>query len=260
MGRYTFFRWIGGKEWLWKLIKPYLIEDLHETYIEPFLGGGAIAIHYIKWCRKHNIPKQFILSDTNPGLINTYTQIRDNFDALIDYLNVLDSSESTKALYYERRKEYNEISKDSVRSAGLFIWLLANGWRGLYRVNKQGKYNAPFGTARKHCYSSKTLKVLHTLFQDVKFRCCSFEQVEENGLIYLDPPYENTYDKYSLNTPTNEEINKFISDHRNGSRIYVSNNEHFVAPNDAELVIRTNVCENMKLKVDGTREEYVWRI
>ena len=260
MGKNAFVRWIGGKEWLWKLIKPYLISDDHQIYIEPFLGGGAIAIHYLKWCRKHNIPKQFILSDTNRGLINAYIQIRDNVDSLIDYLNALDNVEGTKQLYYERRKAYNLETKDSVRSAALFIWLLANGWRGLYRVNKQGEYNAPFGTARKHCYSSKTLKVLHTLFQDVNFRCCSFDEIEEDGIMYLDPPYENTYDKYSLNTPTNEEINKFISDHRNGSRIYVSNNEHFVAPNDAELVIRTNVCENMKLNVDRKREEYVWLV
>ena len=127
MVRHTFFKWIGGKEWLWKLIKPHLISDDHEIYIEPFLGGGAIAIHLLKWCRKHNVHKKFILSDTNPGLINAYIQIRDNFDNLTTYLNELDSMESTKSLYYERRKEYNLKSKDSIESAGLFIWLLANG-------------------------------------------------------------------------------------------------------------------------------------
>ena len=260
MVSYTFVRWIGGKGWLWKILKPYLIEDNHDLYLEPFVGGGAIASHYIKWCRKHNVKKQFILSDTNAGLINAYTQIRDNIDSLIDYLNELDSVESTKQLYYERRKTYNEIPKDSIESAGLFIWLMANGWRGLYRVNKRGEYNAPFGTAAEHCYSLDTLKFLHGLFKDVKFRCCSFEDIEENGLIYLDPPYQNTYQEYTINPPTNDKIIKFISDHRDQSSIYISNNEHFIPPIDSELVISTSISERATSIVNRKREERVWAI
>ena len=260
MVRHTFCKWIGGKEWLWKLIKPYLISDDHQIYIEPFLGGGAIAIHYLKWCRKHNVQKKFILSDTNPGLINVYVQIRDNFDDLITYLNELESEESTKHLYYERRKLYNSIPKDSIKSAGLFVWLLANGWRGLYRVNKRNEYNTPFGETKKQCYSFDNLKVLNGLFQDVIFRCCSYNEIEENGLMYLDPPYENTYQNYSLNAPTNEEINKFISDHRDRSRIFISNNDYFIPPNRAELVIQTSICEKVKVDAHPKRKEYVWRL
>lgn len=260
MVRHTFCKWIGGKEWLWKQIKPHLIADHHEIYIEPFLGGGAIAIHFLKWCKKHNINKKFILSDTNPGLINTYIQIRDNFDDLIAYLNTLDSSISSKELYYERRKLYNERSKDSIESAGLFIWLLANGWRGLYRVNKRNEYNAPFGTARTRCYSFDNLNLLHKLFKNVIFRCCSYNEIKENGLIYLDPPYANTYQKYSLNAPTNERINHYISDHRDQSRIFISNNEHFIPPVGAELVIQTSICDKANVKMDTTREERVWKV
>ncbi len=271
MVRYTFFRWTGGKEWLWKLIKPYLIADQHDTYIEPFLGGGAIAIHYLKWCRKHNINKKFILSDTNRGLINAYVQIRDNFDELVTYLDELDVAEDKRAVYYERRKLYNLIPKDSVQSAGLFIWLMANGWRGLYRVNKNNEYNASFGTAMPRCYCPETLKVLHTLFraepsaagaplQDVNFRCCSYEDVVEDGLMYLDPPYMNTYDRYTLNAPSNEDILKFISKHRDRSTIYVSNNHHFIPPDDSELIIQTSVYEKCKTIITNKRDEYVWKL
>ena len=259
MVRNSFIRWIGGKEWLWKHIKPYLISDHHEIYIEPFLGGGAIAIHYIKWCRKHNIPKRFILSDSNAGLINAYIQIRDHCEELIDYLHELDRTTGTKAIYMERRRLYNEIDKNSVRSAGLFIWLMANGWRGLYRVNKRNEYNAPFGTARKHCYSSENLRSLHDLFENVEFRCCAFHEVKEHGLIYLDPPYVNTYQNYSLNAPTNEEINKFISDHRDQSSIYISNNQYYTPPHDSKLVIHMNICNKVKMHSDLTQEEYVWK-
>ena len=260
MVRHTFLAWIGGKEWLWKRIKSYLISDNHQIYIEPFLGGGAIAIHYLKWCRKHNIQKKFILSDTNSGLINAYIQIRDNFSELTTYLNELDSAKTTKTLYYERRKEYNSISKDSVKSAGLFIWLLANGWRGMYRVNKRNEYNAPFGRGAKQCFSFENLKKLNELFKDVIFKCCSYNEIAENGLMYLDPPYERTYQDYSLNAPTNEEINKYISDHRDRSQIFISNNEHFIPPDGAELIIQASVREQAKVKIDSKRKERVWKI
>ena len=260
MVRNSFVRWIGGKEWLWKHIKPYLIADQHEIYIEPFLGGGAIAIHYIKWCRKHNIRKKFILSDNNAGLINAYIQIRDNFEDLVDYLNTLDATTSNKSLYYERRKIYNDIEKNSVRSAGLFIWLMANGWRGLYRVNKRNQLNASFQSAKSSCYSLKTLEILHDLFKDVIFRSCSFDQIEENGLIYLDPPYENTFQNYSINAPTNEEINKFISDHRDRSSIYISNNQYYKPPDESEIVIHMSICTKVKIHSDLSQEEYVWKV
>ena len=260
MVRNSFVRWIGGKTWLWKHIKPYLIADQHQIYIEPFLGGGAIAINYIKWCRKHNVHKKFILSDNNAGLINTYIQIRDHIEELIEYLNNLDSTTSNKSLYYERRKLYNEIDKNSVRSAGLLIWLMANGWRGLYRVNKRNELNSAFQSAKSRCYSLETLEFLHELFKDVIFRSCSFDEVKENGLIYLDPPYENTYQNYSLNAPTNKEINKFISDHRDQSSIYVSNNQYYIPPTYSKLIIHTNICNKVKIHSDNSREEYVWKV
>ena len=260
MVRYTFFRWTGGKEWLWKLLKPYLISDDHDTYIEPFLGGGAIAIHYLKWCRKHNVSKKFILSDTNRGLINAYIQIRDNVDGLMAYLDMLDNAEDKREVYYERRKLYNSIDKDSVRSAGLFIWLMANGWRGLYRVNRNGEYNSPFGTAKEHSYTPGTLRLLSILFRDVTFICASYEEIDSDGLIYLDPPYINTYNSYSLNAPNNQELLAYIAKHQPRSTIFVSNNQHFLAPKQSIIVVETSVYEKSKTIVTNKRAEYVWMV
>ena len=259
MVRYTFCRWIGGKEWLWKLLKPYLVIDRNPIYIEPFLGGGAIALHYIKWCRKHRVTKQFILSDTNSGLINAYVQIRDNFECLRDFLDELDVADSTKELYNERRNEYNSIPKNDVRSAALFIWLMANSWRGLYRVNRNGQYNTPFGEPKAKCYNAENLLSVHHLLQDVKIRCCSYTEVPENGLIYMDPPYVNVYQQYSLMAPTNEEINNFIRSRVDRATILISNNQHFIPPDDAELLIHTSVCERAETYNGSRRNEYVWR-
>ena len=260
MVKHTFIRWVGGKEWLWKHIKPILICDRHEIYIEPFLGGGAIAIHYLKWCRKHNVSKKFILTDTNEALINTYIQIRDNVDELIEHLETLCNTPVNKQLYYERREEFNKISKNSVRSAALFIFLNGRSYGGIWRVNKYQNFNVPFDKDRTvDVYSAYQLRDLRDLFQDVDFRCCTFEQVKENGLIYLDPPYINVFQKYSLNPPTNRDLQKFIEDHSD-SDILISNNMHYEPPTNALLLYTTTIPERLSSKSDAKRGEYLYRI
>lgn len=259
MTRYTFCKWVGGKEWLWKKIKPYLISDHHDYYIEPFLGAGAIALHYLKWCRKHNVNKKFILSDANEGLMNVYVQIRDNLDELLNILNVFDSTTASREIYNERRQNYNEEPKNSVKSAGLFIWLMANGWRGLYRVNKNNQFNAPFGIPSKSCYDLDKLRCLHNLFQNVDFRCCSFDEITENGLIYLDPPYINTHKNYTINPPSTDQINQFIQHHQD-SKIYMSNNQLYVPPMNSKLIIDTCIVDHAKAANDTTRIERLWMI
>ena len=260
MVRYTFIRWVGGKEWLWKHIKPYLISDNHPIYIEPFLGGGAIAIHYLKWCRKHNVNKKFILSDTNEALINTYIKIRDDVDELIERLETLCNTPINEKLYYACRDEFNKISKDSVRSAALFIFLNGRSYGGIWRVNKHDNFNVSFDKTRTiDVFSADQLRDLRDLFQDVEFRCCAFNEVRENGIIYLDPPYINVYRKYSLNPPTNQDLQRFIEDHPD-SDVLISNNMHYTPPTNATLLYKTAIPERLSSKLDARRGEYLYRI
>lgn len=256
MGKYTIFKWVGGKEWLWKQIKPHLISRSHEIYIEPFLGAGAIAFHYIKWCKKHKINKKFILSDSNPGLINVYVQIRDHIKELIEFLRFYNEwITPCKEIYDFQRKLYNLTPKSDLQSAALFIWLLNNSFRGLYRVNKRGEYNTPFGTPRKHWLDEPLLLRLHKLFQGVDFRICSFEEIPEQGLIYLDPPYENTFQQYTLNPPTNEAINEFIK-RNNRSTILISNSGDYKPVENSKLLLHTNTIWHGYS--DIKREEYLY--
>ena len=256
MGKYAIFKWVGGKEWLWKHIKPHLISRSHEIYIEPFLGAGAIAFHYIKWCKKHKISKKFILSDSNAGLINVYVQIRDQIEELLNFLRLYDDwITPTKEIYNFQRKLYNLTPKSNLQSAALFIWLLSHSFRGLYRVNKRGEYNTPFGYPPKNWYDEKLLYRLHDLFQGVDFRICSYDEVPEQGLIYLDPPYVNTFQNYTLNPPTNEEINNFIK--RNSeSTILISNNENYKPVENSELLLRTTAI--WRANSDIKREECLY--
>ena len=256
MTKYTLFAWVGGKDWLWKYIKPYLTKISHEIYIEPFLGAGAIAFHYIKWCRKHNVRKKFILSDSNEGLINVYIQIRDNLDKLISFLRIYDECiKPTKEVFSFQRKLYNMTPKSNLQSAALFIWLLSNSFRGLYRVNKNGDYNTSFGTPRKNWLDEKLLHRLHELFQGVDFRICSFEDIHEQGLIYLDPPYENTFQNYTLNPPTNEEINNFIKRNKD-STIFISNSADYKPTKNSKLLL--NIPTIWHGPTSKKRNEYLY--
>ena len=256
MGKYTIFKWVGGKEWLWKHIKPHLISRSHEIYIEPFLGAGAIAFHYIKWCKKHNIKKKFILSDSNEGLINVYIQIRDRIDDLIKFLRVYEEwIIPSKEIYDSQRKLYNLTPRSSLQSAALFIWLLNNSFRGLYRVNKRGEYNTPFGTPRKNWLDEGLLHRLHELFQGVDFRICSFEEIPEQGLIYLDPPYENKFQQYTLNAPTNSCINEFINKN-NKSTILISNSGEYKPVENSKLLL--HITSNWQGFPNVKRDEYLY--
>lgn len=257
MGRQTFLRWPGGKEWLWKHIKPFLINDSHEFYIEPFLGGGAIAIHYLKWCKKHNITKKYILSDENETLINAYIKIRDDIDNLIKCLKNLCDQTTNKELYYERRAEFNKSEKNTTESAALFIWLNANCWRGIWQVNKSRELNVPYGTPKKKVFSESNLRNLNELFQNVDFRCCPFHEIQENGLIYLDPPYIGVFQYFAQNPVSNESINEFVSEHRE-SRILISNNEQYKPPTNSNLVFTTEL-EYRVGKQRVRRHEYLYQ-
>ena len=128
-----FIRWAGGKTWLIPHL-PEIIGNTHfEHYHEPFLGGGAIFL-----AMEHE--KKSYLSDMNPELINTYIQIRDNADQVIRYFN---NFTNTKDEYYKLRDDY--VSQSPQEDAARFIFLNQTSFNGLYRVNREGKYNVPYG-------------------------------------------------------------------------------------------------------------------
>ena len=153
----SFLRWTGGKDWLWKSIEPFITEDESDTYVEPFLGGGAIAIHYLEYCRYHKIKKKFILSDANPGLINAYRYLQSDVEGVIHELRKHESEvEDYDQAYYLNRHRYNVAECPSLSKAALFIWLNAYCWRGLYAINLNGVMSTvpPHFEAAASCFLS----------------------------------------------------------------------------------------------------------
>lgn len=180
-----FLRWAGGKRWLTKAILDFVPKNFN-NYHEPFLGGGSIFL-FLK--SRQIIKEKSFLSDCNLDLINAYSIIKENPDELITRLKTY---KNEKNFYYRIR---SEIPKDKIDNAVQFIYLNKTSYNGIYRVNKKGEYNVPFGYRKsKNLYDFENLLRLSKLFNDnVIFKNGDFDLIEENikkdDLIFLDPPY-----------------------------------------------------------------------
>jgi DNA adenine methylase len=126
-----FLRWAGGKRWLARALVPILRERLHGTYFEPFLGSGALFFTLR--------PERALLSDLNTDLILAFEAVSESPKVLLDELRALSVDAET---YYKLREE-NPV--DSLRRAVRFIYLNRTCFGGIYRENKQGKFNTPYG-------------------------------------------------------------------------------------------------------------------
>lgn len=182
-----FLKWAGGKRWLIPKLKNQLPE--FKTYFEPFLGSGSLFF----WLE----PKSAVLADINPDLINCYRQVKNHCSSVIDILSRLKTSFDS---YYDIREKFNS-EKDRIKNAAYFIYLNKMCWNGLYRVNREGKFNVPIGRNLSEGYkifdSGQLLKASQ-LLRRVKLKCCDFEEaVKEanlkNDFVYFDPPYITTH-------------------------------------------------------------------
>ena len=173
-----FLRWAGGKQWisnrLSKLVPPYA-----ETYFEPFLGGGSLYFA--------TLPQRAVLSDLNQRLIETYQQLRDIPLEVIDVLNKWANDERT---YYKVRQTDFD---DATTRAAQFIYLNRTCWNGLYRVNRQGKFNVPFGRHGRTVFNAQHLMDVSATLKNAEVYCADFEQIlkhaQQGDFVYLDPPY-----------------------------------------------------------------------
>ena len=198
-----FLKWAGGKTQLIEQIKNNLPNFVHNesfTYIEPFVGSGAVLFWLL-----NEFPnmKKAIINDINKDLIDTYCTIAENPDQLITILEHLqreyhaleDQQEAKKAYYYEKRALFNSRSEEKLNQSALFIFLNRTCFNGLYRVNSKNEFNVPIGSYKRPmiCDKENILAVSKAL-QKVEIICGDFEQTiqyaEGNTLFYFDPPYK----------------------------------------------------------------------
>lgn len=215
-----FIKWVGGKSQLIEQLEALLPADFAKrenvTYIEPFVGGGAMLFYMLQ--TYPNI-KSAVINDINPNLTLCYQVVRDNPTDLIKSLNAiqseyyaLQSEDARKSFFIQQRNRFNTNSLNPIENSTLFFFLNRTCFNGLYRVNKAGKFNVPFGkyTTPTIC-DSATIYADSKLLQNVEILTGDFEQtfikIKGNTFFYFDPPYRPLSNTSSFNNYTKEDFN-----------------------------------------------------
>lgn len=178
-------KWAGGK----RQLLPELLKRMplsYNKYFEPFIGGGALFFELS--------PSNAYISDINPELVNLYRVVRDNVEELIADLSSHENSLEyfTQIREIDRDSTYSTLCK--VKRASRFIYLNKTCFNGLYRVNKKGYFNVPFGQYSNPKFLDRdALYAASSSLQNVQIECASFENilnyVSTGDFVYLDPPY-----------------------------------------------------------------------
>lgn len=180
--------------------------DNYNKYIEPFIGGGALFFSLN--------PKSGIISDLNPELVNVYQRVKDDVEQVIMYLSTFKNS---KEDFYEIRSMRFE-GLQSTYAAARTIYLNRTCFNGLYRVNKSGHFNVPYGNNRTaNIIRSDTLRAASKALQDTKIICGDYKSVlqemaEPGDFVFLDPPYLPATEYADFKRYTKEQF--YEEDHR----------------------------------------------
>ena len=215
-----FVKWAGGKRSLISQLEEQLPADFDKwkdvTYIEPFVGGGAMLFYMLQ--QYPNI-KHAVINDINSDLTTCYQTIRDNTEELIKSLREIQEAyysmqteETRKEFYLTVRDRYNEKDLDAIENTTKFIFLNRTCFNGLYRVNKKGLFNVPFGKySNPQICDETTIRADSELLKRVEILTGDFEETfnyaKGNTLFYFDPPYRPLSDTSSFNDYAKEAFN-----------------------------------------------------
>jgi len=203
------YKWAGGKGQLLpqfeSLYPEQLLRNEIKTYVEPFVGGGAV---FFELASRFDF-ERIVLNDVNEVLMLTYTVIRDDVESLISILSELEKeylsldAENRVKRYYEIRGLFNREKKNlnygqfdsaSVLHVAHSIFLNKTCFNGLYRLNKKGEFNVPVGRyANPTICNAQNLYDVSSALQGVELLCGDFEKMTEyidsDTFVYIDPPY-----------------------------------------------------------------------
>lgn len=181
----TFLKWAGGKK---KLVEAILARapSRIRNYHEPFLGGGAV---FFELARRGAF-KAACLTDSNADLIATYREVRDRPSALINALGKM-AKQHSEDFYYQVR---GRVPDTQAEQAARFIYLNRTCFNGLYRTNRSGRFNVPFGSyanpniarGAEILEASRLLQRVELVAQD--FGACE-SAIRAEDFVYCDPPY-----------------------------------------------------------------------
>jgi DNA adenine methylase len=206
-------KWAGGKRWLVNILKAVYEPYRERRLVEPFTGGMAVALGLM--------PRNALLSDINPHLINFYEQLKNGLVISELVSKFMDAAPDAREKYfYEARERFNHpLKEDDKRlAAELFYYLNRTCFNGLCRFNNKGEFNVPFGRYKTINYI-RDFTPYKELFSSLnwEFRVGSYEsiKVNETDFVYADPPYHVEFTKYAkedFNLAHQGELAQWLSD------------------------------------------------
>ena len=189
-----FIKWAGGKQALRETISNLFPKD-YETYYEPFIGGGSLFFR--------TAPTTSVIADYNWWLISTYKALKQDWKSVASRL---DQIPNTKEHFLKvRSTDPQNLSTED--QAAMFIYLNKTCFRGLFRVNKKGMFNVPYGDYKRKYYDPQNLERVSEQLQNTEIRQGDFEislyDIGPDDFVYFDPPYYKLggYSDFNRYTP-----------------------------------------------------------
>ncbi|WP_448343528.1 DNA adenine methylase [Desulfovibrio piger] len=181
-------KWVGGKRQLLNDIMPLV--PTRGTYVEPFLGGGAVLFAHQ--------PKKAIVNDYNFELMNVYQVVKNNPEQLIQLLQIHCANNSEDYFYeireLDRTEEYTELSQ--IEKAARILYLNKTCFNGLYRVNSSGYFNSPYGKYKNpNIVNAPVIRAMSKYFNENEITLLQgdykevLKKAKKGNFVYLDPPY-----------------------------------------------------------------------
>ena len=257
-----FLKWVGGKTRLLAELQRHLpARTKVKRYHEPFVGGGALFFAAL--------PKRASLSDLNGELVHCYREVQGNVAGVLDALarHVYERS------HFEMVRALDPLSLDPSRRAARFIYLNKTCFNGLWRVNKKGQFNVPFGKYKdpKFCDTAGLLRASHALqgaHLEVRGYAEAALAAAEGDFVYFDPPYDpvsptasfTSYTKDAFGWQQQEELAELCATlNRRGVRFLLSNSAtpriRALYRNFEQRIVRAPRAINSKADARGMVDE-----
>lgn len=229
-------RYAGSKRRIADLIVSQMTDVLNYDrgrYLELFAGGAAVFWRLAPTVELHEGPAvRGVLADVCKPIISFYDALQREPVALYNQLEKISLLPHNPDTYYGIRSEFNYHDYGPNFAARL-LYLNKTGFNGLFRLNKDLEYNVPWGKKLKppKFPSLPVLCLASSALRKVSLYACDYKQIlsksHEHDVIYVDPPYWNTYDGYSGDGFTNKNHEELADQLRcavdRGSHIFASN-------------------------------------
>jgi len=263
-----FLKWAGGKgQLLGELTARVDATGEFGRYHEPFVGGGAL---FFEMFRARLLRRYAWLSDSNRNLIDAYEGVKEDVDRVIELL-LMHKKRHSKDYYYEVR---SKVPRNLLGRAARIIYLNKTCYNGLYRENRRGEFNVPYGQYKNPTIcDEENLRAVAKALKKARIETRHFASVLDTAkagdLVYFDPPYHplsrtssfTGYDKNGFNEDSQRLLAQVFRDlDKNGVELLLSNSMTPLIQNLYKGFVIDKVYANRAVNSRGDRRGKVCEV